>query len=222
MRRNDDKKPWPEAVVRARALIGLHRYFGGLPLYRQQSLQNLFGMPVSASTAFDQCEHLANTAQPVVQCLIAQAADAWLYQLDDTKNRILDQPSVNKPDRRTGQSKARTGIYTSGVIATLANQQQCVLFQTNIGHAGEWIDEILAPRRPDSPPPILISDALSSNTPTKLSEYHKSLCNSHARREFVDVIEHFPDKVPWTTIIAAITTIPPSSGSTIISSTRCQ
>ena len=181
----------------ARALMGVHRYFGGLPLYRQQSLQHLFGVPVSASTVFDQCEYLANAVQPVVQCLIAQAASAWLYQLDDTKNRILDQSSVNKPDRQTGKPKSRTGIYTSGVIATLADQHQCVLFQTNIGHAGEWIDQILAPRGPDSPPPILMSDALSSNTPTQLSEYCKSLCNAHARREFVDVIEHFPDKVPW-------------------------
>ena len=56
----------------------------------------------SASTIFDQCEYLANDRQPVFQCLITQAAEATHYQLDDTRNRILDQSSVMKPDRRTG------------------------------------------------------------------------------------------------------------------------
>ena len=82
------------------------------------------------------------------------------------------------------------------MIATLDSGHQCVLFQTNIGHAGEWIDDIIGPRSLDSPVPILMSDALSSNQPCSLVEYYKALCNAHARREFVDVIDHFPDKVP--------------------------
>ncbi len=83
------------------------------------------------------------------------------------------------------------------MIATLASGHQCVLFQTNIGHAGEWIDEILAPRPQDSPPPVLISDALSSNQPSGSIEVIKAFCNAHARREFVDVMTHFPDPVAW-------------------------
>jgi hypothetical protein len=181
----------------SRALMSLHKCFAGVPFYRQQSLQQLFGMPVSASTAFDQCEYVANDVQPVVKYLIAQAADATCYQLDDTTNRILDQSTTLKPDRQTGKPKARSGIYTSGVIATLARGQACVLFQTNIGHAGEWIDEIVAARAPDAPIPIVMSDALSSNQPTRLAEYYKALCNAHARREFVEVLPAFPDKVPW-------------------------
>jgi hypothetical protein len=42
-----------------------------------------------------------------------------------------------------------------------------------------------------------MSDALSSNQPTRLTEYYKALCNAHARREFVDVLPAFPAKVPW-------------------------
>lgn len=181
----------------ARALMGINKCYAGSPYNRQQSVQQLLGMPVAASTIFDQCEHLANDVRPVVKCLIAQAAEATHYQLDDTTNRILNQAPVMKPDRHTGKLKQRSGIYTSGVIATLADGHRCVLFQTNIGHAGEWIDEITASRRPDSPPPVLMSDALSSNLPTQLITYIKSLCNAHARREFVDVIDHFPDKIPW-------------------------
>jgi len=180
----------------ARALMVVHKYFAGLPFYRQQSLQQVFEAPVSASTVFDQCEHVANAAQPVVRCLIEQAATAAHYHLDDTTNRILNQGPIQKRDRKTGKLKPRSGIYTSGVIATLAGGELCILFQTNIGHAGEWIDEILAPRPADAPLPILMCDALSRNFPSQC-DYHKTLCNSHARREFADVIEHFPDKVTW-------------------------
>jgi hypothetical protein len=39
-----------------------------------------------------------------------------------------------------------------------------------------------------------MSNALASNRPT-VREAITSLCNSHARRQFVDFINHFPDEV---------------------------
>jgi hypothetical protein len=61
------------------------------------------------------------------------------------------------------------------------------LFQTNIGHAGEFIDEILKKRKPDKSPPILMSDALPSNNLNGMPVLHAT-CNSHARHHFVDMI----------------------------------
>lgn len=180
----------------ARAMMALHKYFAGLPFYRQHTLQQLFGTPVSASTVFEQCEQVANAVQPVFKALMAQAAGAVHYHLDDTTNRILNQSPVEKPDRKTGTLKTRTGIYTSGVIATLESGAEILLFETNIGHAGEWIDQILKHRPPDAPVPMVMCDALSRNFPSVV-EFEKTLCNSHARREFVDVFEHFPDSVAW-------------------------
>ena len=180
----------------ARAMMVLHKYYAGLPFYRQHTLQQLFGTPISASTVFEQCEHVANAVQPVFNALMAQAAGAVHYHLDDTTNRILNQGPIEKPDRKTGQMKTRTGIYTSGGMATLENGVEILLFQTNIGHGGEWIDQILKERPPDAPIPIVMCDALSRNFPSQI-EFEKSLCNSHARREFVDVFEHFPDEVAW-------------------------
>ncbi len=74
-----------------------------------------------------------------------------------------------------------------------------ILFQTNIGHAGEWLDEILAERDLNAPPPILMSDALSRNQPTRLKAgaCYPTLCNSHARREFFDLREFFPKRLAW-------------------------
>jgi hypothetical protein len=181
----------------ARAIMAIYKYYAGNPFYRQQTLQDLFSMPVSASTVFDQCEYLANHAQPIQQYLLKLSSNAVHYHLDDTTNRILDQSSIKKPDRRTGKLRERTGIYTSGVIATLEDSHQVVLFKTNIGHAGEWIDEILLQRLSGTPPPTLMSDALGCNLPSKIDHFHSSLCNAHARREFVDVMPHFPDKVTW-------------------------
>ncbi len=183
----------------ARAILAIHKHFAGLPFYRQQTLQQMFGLPLSASTIFDQNEALANLLQPLFKALMVLAAQAVHYHLDDTTNRILNQTTIQKPDRRTGQLKERSGIYTSGVIATLAEGHRIILFQTNIGHAGEWLDEILTDRDPEAAPPLVMSDALSRNRPTRLKPgaYHLTLCNAHARREFFDLIELFPDQAPW-------------------------
>jgi hypothetical protein len=102
---------------------------------------------------FDQCEQLANAIRPLFICLLALAGQAVLYGIDDTTNRILSQGPVSKPDRRTGKPKQRSGIYTSGAIAVLADGPSCVLYQTNVGHAGEWLDELLRGRPPQHPRP---------------------------------------------------------------------
>ena len=96
-----------------------------------------------------------------------------MYLIDDTTNRILTQGPVEKPDRRTGKPKTRTGVYTSGVIAEVADGHRLILYQTNVGHAGEWLDELLQGRPPTAPPPIIMSDALSRNRPSVIAEYQE-------------------------------------------------
>lgn len=179
-----------------RAIMAIYRYFGGLPLHRQESINHLLGVPVSASTILDQVEKVSDAANPVFNYLKRLATDAGSYQLDDTTNRILEAGSVMIPDRKTGKPKERSGVYTSGIIAEI-DDKKIVLFNTNIGHAGEFIDEILKNRNSQAPPPVIMSDALSSNRPSVIKDYHSSLCNAHARRLFYDLYNHFPDKVEW-------------------------
>lgn len=107
--------------------------------------------------------------------------------------KIGQQPVV-KRQQRTGKEHVRTGVYASGIIATLLDGHDIVLFQSNIGHAGEFIDEILVRRTPGGPPPIVMSDALSSNRPTASDVVH-SLYNAHGRRQFVDIIDQFRNDV---------------------------
>jgi transposase len=178
----------------ARSLMAIYKYFAGLPFYRQCSIQKLLGVKISASTVFDQVELVFDAIYPVFQWLLNLAADAKHYYLDDTTHRILDAKPEIKKVRNGDKTRLRTGVYTSGVIATLKDNNAIVLFETNIGHAGEFIDSILHKRSQSCAKPLIMSDALPSNRPTA-REAIMSLCNSHARRQFVDVINHFPEEV---------------------------
>jgi transposase len=191
-----DGEPGQMYGYSARALMAIYRYFGGLPFHRQESINHLLAISVSASTVFNQCEYVANAANPIFNHLKKVSAEAVSFQTDDTTNRILSAGVEQKPDRRSGKPKDRKGVYTSGVIGVLENGREIVLFQTNIGYAGEWLDELLKGRQ-STAPPVIMSDASSNNNPSLLKEYHRSLCNVHARRGFVEVYRHFPDKVEW-------------------------
>ncbi|MBT4837727.1 MAG: transposase [Methylococcales bacterium] len=177
----------------ARSLMAINKYFSGNPFYRQESLQDILGFHISASTIFDQTEYFANDFQPIFNAMKALAADAGHFYLDDTPHHILEQQPIQKKKRNSEKMQTRTGLYASGIIAT-HESHDIILFQTNIGHAGEFIDELLANRQPELPPPILMGDALSSNNPTVLS-VHRGACNSHGRRQYVDVLAHFPEEV---------------------------
>ena len=178
----------------ARSLMGISKYYAGSPFYRQGSVQDLLGVSISASTIFDQTEHLSNHIYPVFKQLLGHAADAKHYYMDDTTHRILDQKPIMKKQRNGKKERLRSGVYTSGVIATSADDHPIILFETNIGHAGEFIDSILSQRDPNRPPPLIMSDALTSNRPTVVPS-DQSLCNSHGRRQFYDVLSHFTDEV---------------------------
>lgn len=185
------------------AMIGIQRYYGGSPFYRQETLQQLFGAPIAASTQFDQCQKLHDACKPVFEHLKLLAADAQRIYLDDTTNRILNKVPIEK--ERAGRTQWRSGVYTSAALAEcMINEsgsgppdtplRRLVLFQTNIGHAGEWLDELLRARCPDIAKPVLMSDALSSNH-VSTAQYYTSLCNVHSRRGFAELVDQHPDEV---------------------------
>ena len=180
----------------ARSLMAINKFNGGSPYYRQESLQSQLGMAITASTIYDQCEYLANDVNPIVKAIEKLAGDAIDYQIDDTGNRIVDQKPVKKKRRNSHKEQLRTGVYTSGMIARLQSGHAAILYETSIGHAGEFLDSVLRMRSATLPPPLVMSDALSSNHVTDIT-FIKSLCNAHARRQFVDVITPFPQEVAW-------------------------
>jgi transposase len=184
----------------ARAIMAIGKFYMGNPYYRQESLQSLLGTPVTASTIYDQCALLVAQIFPVWEMLKQQAADACHFNIDDTGNRILSETVVEKPNRNGKGMRQRTGVYTSCLVATLpaapGQSLQVVLFNTDIGHSGEWIDEILVGRDSELPAPTVMSDALTSNRPQQ-QPCQISLCNAHSRRKFVDVMSNFPEEVTY-------------------------
>jgi len=180
----------------ARTLMAIDKFFTGTPYHHQSTLAELFGFAISASTIFDQCELVANDVMPVFYELRRQAADAIKFLIDDTRHRILTQePELRDKPNGQGQ-QLRTGVYCSGLIATLANGHEIILFETSLGHAGEHLNVILQKRTSDLPPPIVMNDASSNNGVIKI-EVIPCNCNAHARRQFYDLEKIYPKDVGW-------------------------
>ena len=91
----------------ARTLMVINKFYSGLPYYHQGNLADIFGHSITASTIFDQCEHVANAGMPVFYELQRQAANASQFLLDDTHNRILEQKPELR-DRPNGKGKTAT------------------------------------------------------------------------------------------------------------------
>ena len=178
----------------ARSLMVIYKFFSGIPYYHQGSLSEIFGLSISASTIFDQSEHVANSIMPVYYELIRQAANAMSYMIDDTHNKILQQQPEMRDNRNGKGTRLRTGVYTSGLIALLNTDKEIVLFETSLGHAGEHLDSILIKRESNLPKPLVMSDALSSNN-SAIMEVEQSNCNAHCRRQFYDLEEKKPKEV---------------------------
>ena len=70
------------------------------------------------------------------------------------------------------------------------------MFETSLGHAGEHLGDILKLRPPELPPPLTMSDALSSNGVTRLP-VRPAFCNAHSRRNFFDIKSRHPEEIDW-------------------------
>ena len=191
-----DGGPDQKYAYSARSLMVINKFYSGLPYYHQGTLTEIFGEYISASTLYDQCELVANCMMPVFYLLKKLAADAKLLLGDDTHNKILNQEPEYRKNRNGKGSRWRTGVYSSGLIAQLYDGKEIVLFETSLGHTGEHLDSILKNRSKKLPPPLIMSDALSSNSVT-VTETKVSFCNAHARRKFVDVEFLYPKDIEW-------------------------
>jgi hypothetical protein len=112
----------------------------------------------------------------------------------------VDLPNANAPANTTADerraAKERTGLFTSGVVAT-RDGQRIALFFSGRKHAGENLQAVLAERAAELPPPIQMCDALSRNTPGRNMSGELATivanCLAHGRRQFVDLVERFPE-----------------------------
>jgi transposase len=182
----------------AGSMIGLLKYGSGLPFNRLEGLQGYLEIPLPASTQWDIVQAVATNLAPAFAELIRQAAQGEVLHNDDTTVKILElmgergrQNALASAAQDGIDADQRSGLFTSGVVA-LREGRRVALFFSGRRHAGENLAEVLKQRARELPPPIQMCDALSRNLPGELQTI-LGHCLAHARRQFVDVYDRFPE-----------------------------
>ena len=178
----------------ATSMVGLLKYGAGLPFNRIEKLQDGMRIPLPAATQWDLVRAAVKILTPAHEELLNQAAQATVLYNDDTTMKVLQltrkQRAAALADDADGE---RTGIFTSGIVATHTGRQ-IALFFTGVRHAGENLAAVLARRHTDLPAPIQMCDGLSRNIPSEFDTI-LSQCLAHARRRYVELAETFPAEV---------------------------
>ena len=192
--------PSPEGIgeekydATATSMVGLLKYGVGTPFNRIEKLQDGLKIPLPASTQWDLVQAAAKTLAPAHEELMNQAAQATVLYNDDTTMKVLLLTRAQRAAALADDVKGeRTGIFTSGIVATDAGHK-IALFFTGVRHAGENLNAVLARRSPDLPAPIQMCDGLSRNVPSDFDTVLGS-CLAHARRKHVELAESFPAEV---------------------------
>jgi transposase len=172
------------------SMIVMLKYGNGLPFNRLDGLQENLGMPLPSSTQWDIVAEAYPQIQPAYEELIRQAAQGDVLHNDDTTVKILELMGERARAMPVAEESDRTGLFTTGVVAT-GEGKRIALFFSSRQHAGENLRDVLLRRATDLPPPIQMCDALSRNRPPELQTIVAN-CLAHARRQFVDVNDHFP------------------------------
>ena len=173
----------------AMVMIVLFKYGYGFPWYRLEKLQSSLGVPLPATTQWEKTEAVANIIYPVFNELVRQAAQGDIIHNDDTTMKVL---ALMKENKAKNQNE-RTGIFTTGMVSHAGDGRQIALFYTGRNHAGENIALLYGMRDTGRVPPVQMCDALSRNI---APDFEAILCNCliHARRNFVNEIENFPEE----------------------------
>ena len=171
--------------ITAKAIVSILKYRAGVPFYRQEQIQTMFGNPISDSEIWNMTSDVANHVEPVFTELCQLAANFECIHNDDTRAKILDLMKENEK-----LDLERTGIFTSAILAK-KEDKQIALFFTGRNHAGENLNNVLDLRDKGMPIPIQSCDALSRNLP-KDHRTAVGYCNAHARRKFYEIASFWP------------------------------
>jgi hypothetical protein len=190
--------PLPEGVpaekydATADVAIVMAKYAAGLPFYRLAQMQAAFGVPLPPSVQWERAEAVADALLPVYLYLRTLAAQAGVLIGDDTRVQILSCYQENEQRAADGQ---RHGLHTTGIVAQSPDKSQpsIVLYVSGRQHAGENMGELLELRSAEQSPPLQVGDALAANW-SHASPVITVKCLAHARRQFTDIEEMFPEE----------------------------
>jgi transposase len=190
--------PLPEGVpaekydATADVAIVMAKYAAGLPFHRLAQMQEAFGVPLPPSVPWERAETVADALLPVYLYLRALAAQAGVLIGDDTRVQILACYQENQQRAADGQ---RHGLHTTGIVAHSSGESQpsIVLYVSGRQHAGENVGELLEWRPAEQDPPLQVGDALAANW-SHAAPVITVKCLAHARRQFTDIEEMFPEE----------------------------
>ena len=162
------------------SMIGLLKYGSGLPFNRLQRLQGNCEIPLAASTQWDIVHAGASLLAAAYEELIRQAAQGEVVYNDDTPVKILElmgERARKSPPLDDEHDPNRTGLFTSGVVATRAGVR-IALFFSGRQHAGENLSDVLQHRVAELEPPMQMCDGLSRNLPQEFETILAKLYSS--------------------------------------------
>ena len=139
---------------------------------------------------------MADCAYPVFRYLERLAAQGEVIYQDDTTVPILTLIAENRRADTTPEASThdppRTGMSTTSLVVQVGEQTIC-LYYAGRAHAGENLDALLSQRHLTMVQPLVMSDALASNTaPTHEAVVIRCHCLVHAQRKFHEVRDAFP------------------------------
>jgi len=172
------------------SMLALLRYGSGMPFYRLENLHASLNVPLPDATQWDIVLKAVPGPRAAFEELIRQGAQAQVLHNDDTPARILSLMRERTQAEAAGKTPGAKAINTSGIVAELQGRKM-VLFFTGHAHAGQNLAKVLAHRAQALEPPMQMCDALACNLSSEFATVLGN-CLSHARRQFVDVLEHFP------------------------------
>lgn len=183
--------------------LAIMHYYAGLPFKRIETLQNLQGAPLADATQYDLMNKLYQSIiKPITAALRQYAANGKSLFFDDTSGRILEQITQNK-NANTRQDKK--GVHTTALLSDYQGHR-IYLFNTNTLTAGKQLASLLKDRTSDDDF-MTMSDASASNFPTLnenlLARWVITLCLSHGRRRFVELLDEADDDVQFIVDIIA-------------------
>lgn len=173
---------------RFKALLVCQKYFVGVPLYRQETFQDMLNVALPDATQWDLIREVSDVLEPLLPALEKGAANGEVLYSDDTGVRILD---VMKEVRSDPNIK-RKGTFTSAFYGEMGSFFVALYYSSRL-HAGENLVRILRERNPELPRIIHMSDALAANSQEEVKDIlEKAFCLAHARRRFEELIFLYP------------------------------